>query len=119
MLRSTGDVHVQPTRMTLQLADKSIKYPYGIVQDLLVKVDKFYFLVDFVIMDMEEDSEVPLFLGRPFMKTAKVIIDVDNGKLKVRIKDEEVIFDGFEAIKHPRDISVCFGMDELDKVCLV
>ena len=69
--------------MTLQLADRSIKYPYGIVEDMIVKVDKFLFPVDFVVMDMEEDAKVPLILGRPFMKTAKVIIDVDKGKLKV------------------------------------
>jgi hypothetical protein len=53
-----------------------------VTEDVLVKVDKFVFPVDFVVMDMEEDSEVPLILGRPFMKTAKVIIDVDEGKLK-------------------------------------
>ena len=60
-----------------------MKYPYGVAEDVLVKVDKFIFPVDFVVMDIEEDIEVPLILGRPFMKTAKVIIDVDNGKLKV------------------------------------
>nr|KYP50823.1 hypothetical protein KK1_027388 [Cajanus cajan] len=74
MLQRIGDVEVKPTRMTLQLTDRSIKYPHGIVEDLLVKVDKFFFPVDFVVMDMEEDFEVPLILGRPFMKTAKVII---------------------------------------------
>jgi len=83
MLKKIGDVEVRPTRMTLQLADRSIKYPYGIVEDMIVKVDKFLFPVDFVVMDMEEDAKVPLILGRPFMKTAKVIIDVDKGKLKV------------------------------------
>ncbi|XP_020207892.1 uncharacterized protein LOC109792853 [Cajanus cajan] len=89
MLQRIGDVEVKPTKMTLQLADRSIKYPHGIVEDLLVKVDKFFFPVDFVVMDMEEDSEVPLILGRPFMKTAKVIIDVDDGKLKVRVHGDE------------------------------
>jgi len=76
MLKGIGDVEVQPIRMTLQLANRSIEYPYGIVEDLAVKVYRFYFLVD---------SEVPLILGRPFMKTTKVIISVDNGKLKVRV----------------------------------
>ena len=51
-----------------------------------MKVDKFLFLVDFVVMDIKEDVDVPLILGRPFMKTAKVIIDVDKGKLKVLYK---------------------------------
>jgi len=53
-----------------------------IVEDLLIKVDKFYFLVDFVVMDIEEDVEVPLILSKPFMKTTRVIIDVDRGKLR-------------------------------------
>jgi len=77
------DVEIFPTRMTLQLANKSIKYPYAIVEDLLVKVDKFYFPVDFMIMDIEEDLEVPLILGLPFMKTAKNMFDVGEGKFKV------------------------------------
>ena len=74
---------MRPTRMTLQLADRLIKHPYGIVEDIIVKVDKFLFPINFVVMDMEEDVEVPLILGRPFMKTTKIIIDVDKGKLKV------------------------------------
>ncbi|XP_068480948.1 uncharacterized protein [Phaseolus vulgaris] len=118
MLKKIGDVEILPTRMTLQLADRSIKYPHGIVEDLLVKVDKFYFPVDFVIMDIEEDVEVPLILGRPFMKTAKIMIDVDEGKLKVRVQDEEVSFDVFEAMKHPIDHNDCFRMDALDELYL-
>jgi len=90
MLKKIGDVEVRPTRMTLQLVDKSIKHPYGIIEDLIVKVDNFLFPVDFVVMDMEEDTEVPLILGRSFMKTARVIIDVDKRKLKVYAQDEEV-----------------------------
>ncbi|XP_068475086.1 uncharacterized protein [Phaseolus vulgaris] len=83
MLKKIGDVEILPTRMTLQLPDRTIKYPHGIVEDLLVKVDKFYFRVDFVIIDIEEDVEVPLILGRPFMKTKNIMIDVDERKLKV------------------------------------
>ncbi|XP_068492199.1 uncharacterized protein [Phaseolus vulgaris] len=111
MLKKIGDVEVKPTRMTLQLADRSIKYPHGIVQDLLVKVDKFLFPVDFVVMDIEEDVEVPLILGRPFMKTAKVIIDVDKGKLKVCVLDEEVNFNVFEAKKYSNDHQEYFRVD--------
>ncbi|XP_020209283.1 uncharacterized protein LOC109794224 [Cajanus cajan] len=118
MLQRIGDVEVKPTRMTLQLADRSIKYPHGIVEDLLVKVDKFFFPVDFVVMDMEEDFEVPLILGWSFMKTAKVIIDVDDGKLKVRVHGDEVNFNIFEAMKHPNDKKDCFRVDVIDEVCL-
>ena len=82
MLKKIGEMDVRPTRMTLQLADRSIKHPYGVVEDLLIKVDKFLFPVDFVVMDIEEDVDVPLILGRPFMKTAKVIIDVDKREIE-------------------------------------
>ncbi|XP_073126150.1 uncharacterized protein [Henckelia pumila] len=69
------------TRMSLQLADRSIKYPRGIIEDVLVKVDKFIFLVDFVVLDMEEDLDMPLILGRPFLETGKALIDVQKGDL--------------------------------------
>jgi len=77
----------------------------------LVKVDKFLFPVDFVVMDIEEDAEVPLILRRPFMKTAKVIIDVDKGKLKVCVIDEEISFNVFEAMKYSNDHKECFRVD--------
>ena len=115
MLKRIGEVDIRPTRMTLQLADRSIKHPYGVVEDLLVKVDKFLFPIDFVVMDIEEDVDVPLILGRPFMKTAKVIIDVDKGKLKVCVENEEVSFNFFEAMKHPNDKKDCLRLDVLDE----
>jgi len=85
--------------MTLQLSDRSIKYPYGVVKDVLVKVDKFIFPLDFFVMDMEKDDEVPLILDRPFMKTVRVILDVNEGKLKVRTRDDEVTFNLFYGLK--------------------
>ena len=63
MLKRIGDLEVKPTKMTLQLADRSLKLPYGVAEDVLVRVDKFLFPVDFVIKDIEEDTEVPLILG--------------------------------------------------------
>jgi len=81
------------------LANRVTKYPYGVVEDVLVKVDKLTIHVDFVIMDMKEDEEVPLILGRPFMKTAKVIVDVDKGELQLRARDEEVTFSLFYGLK--------------------
>jgi len=117
MLKKIGEVEVRPTRMTLQLADRSIKHPNGIVENMIVKVDKFLFPVDFVVMDIEKDAEVPLILGRPFMKTAKIIIDVDKGKLKVCVQDEEVSFDVFEAMKYLSGVRECFRVDVLDEIC--
>lgn len=73
MLSKVGGVEIKPTRMTLQLADHSIKLPYGVVEDVLVKVDKYIFPANFVIMDRKKDVEVPLILGRPFMMTAHAL----------------------------------------------
>ena len=83
MLKKIEDVEILPTRMTLQLAVRPIKYPYRVVEDILVKLDKFYFPNDFIIIDIKEDVEIPLILGCSFMKTTKIMIDVDKGKLKV------------------------------------
>ncbi|KAK1411409.1 hypothetical protein QVD17_37958 [Tagetes erecta] len=81
-----------PTRMSLSLADKSVKYPRGIVENLLVKVDKFVFPVDFVVLDMEADAKVPIILGRPFLRTAHAIIDVFKGKITLHVGEDIAIF---------------------------
>ncbi|XP_048228296.1 uncharacterized protein LOC125369563 [Ricinus communis] len=83
----------KPTRMGIQLADRTVKILRGIVEDVLVKVDKFIFPVDFVVMDMESEIIVPLILGRPFLATSRAVIDVSDGKLKLRVDDETITFD--------------------------
>nr|KYP47016.1 hypothetical protein KK1_031385 [Cajanus cajan] len=75
---------------------------------MLVKVNKFTFPADFVILDMEEDSNVPIILGRPFMKTAQAIIDVGDGEFKLKVQDEVITFNVFEATTHPNDKGACF-----------
>ncbi|XP_023767337.1 uncharacterized protein LOC111915929 [Lactuca sativa] len=60
----------RPVRMVIHLANKTMTFPRGICEELLVKVDKFVFLVDFIILDMEEDEQIPIILGRPFLSTA-------------------------------------------------
>ena len=67
-----------PTTITLQMADRSMAQPEGILEDVLVKVGKFIFPVDFVIMKIEEDTQVPLLLGRPFLATGATLIDVQK-----------------------------------------
>ncbi|XP_073030622.1 uncharacterized protein [Primulina eburnea] len=106
---------VKPTTISLQLADRSIKYPRGVVEDVLVKVDKFIFPVDFVVLDMEEDREIPLILGRPFLATGKALIDVQKGELILRFNEESVIFNVFQSIKYPNDTSDCFRIDATDE----
>ena len=100
MLKKIGDLEIKPIKTTLKLADQVTKYPYGVVEDVLVQVDKFTFPEDFVVMDMKEDEEVPFILGRPFMKTARIIVDVDKEELQVRTQDEEVTLNLFGGLKN-------------------
>ena len=72
----------------------------GIIKDVLVEIDKFIFLRDFVILNMDEDIEVPLILGRAFLAIAKAIIDISDGRLVLRVGKENVIFKIFDAMKH-------------------
>ncbi|XP_058788304.1 uncharacterized protein LOC131662512 [Vicia villosa] len=72
---------LKPSRMSLQLADRSIKYPIGMLENIPVRVDQFYIPTDFIIMDIQEDSSIAIILGRPFLETAGAIIDVKHGKL--------------------------------------
>ena len=73
------------TTVTLQLANRSLTHPCSIIEDVLVKVDKFIFLADFIILDMEEDKEVPIILGRPFLAIGRALIDVQKGELRLRV----------------------------------
>ncbi|KAI3712409.1 hypothetical protein L1987_70965 [Smallanthus sonchifolius] len=91
--------------MSISLAGRSVKYPRGIMENLLVKVDKFVFLVDFVILDMGVDNRVPLILGRLFLCTAKALIDVFEGKLTLRLGDEIVTFDDMKSVKESSEQS--------------
>ncbi|XP_010246522.1 PREDICTED: uncharacterized protein LOC104589783, partial [Nelumbo nucifera] len=79
-----GLQELTPTTITLQLADRSIKYPRGIVEDVLVRVGNFIIPTDFIVLDMEEDRTMPLILGRPFLATGNALIDVQ------KVLDEEV-----------------------------
>ena len=80
-----GIGELKPTRMTLQLADRSVMYPAGIIEDVPVKVGEIYIPADFVVMEIEEDNQVPILLGRPFLATAGAIIDVKHGKLAFNV----------------------------------
>ncbi|GJY66917.1 reverse transcriptase domain-containing protein [Tanacetum coccineum] len=81
-----------PTCMTLELADRSISRPIGIAEDVYVKVGKFQFPADFVVVDFDADPRVPLILGRSFLKTGRALIDVYEGELTLRVGKEAVTF---------------------------
>ncbi|KAJ9180740.1 hypothetical protein P3X46_008952 [Hevea brasiliensis] len=103
------------TSVSLQLADRSVTYPKGIIEDVLVKVDKFIFPMDFVVLDMEEDRKVPLILGHPFLAIGKALMDVHKGKLMLRMGQEEVTFNVCHSIKHPIDNDECYKMNIIDE----
>ncbi|GJX19446.1 reverse transcriptase domain-containing protein [Tanacetum coccineum] len=79
-----------PTRMTLELANRSITHPMGIAEDVVVRVDGFTFLADFVVVNFEPDPRVPIILGRPFLRTAKALIDLYEEKLTLRVGKDEL-----------------------------
>ncbi|GJR77320.1 reverse transcriptase domain-containing protein [Tanacetum coccineum] len=81
-----------PTCMTLELADRSITQPIGIAEDVDVKVGKFQFPADFVVVDFDADPRVPLILGRSFLKTGRALIDVYKGELTLRVEKEAITF---------------------------
>nr|XP_009613761.1 uncharacterized protein LOC104106828 [Nicotiana tomentosiformis]XP_016479151.1 PREDICTED: uncharacterized protein LOC107800489 [Nicotiana tabacum] len=82
----------RPTSMRLQMANRSIKRPVGIVDDVLVKVGKFLLPTDFVIIDCVVDKEIPIILGRPFLETGKALMDSKINEIKFRVNDEEITF---------------------------
>ncbi|GJT75480.1 DNA-directed DNA polymerase [Tanacetum coccineum] len=103
--------------MDLELADRSIQYTRGIIEDVLIKIDKFVLPIDFVILDMREDSRIPIILGRPFLATFRAMIDVFNKKITLRVGSEEVIFYVDQSMKKPRtEDDECYGIDDLDTV---
>ncbi|XP_016195377.1 uncharacterized protein LOC107636372 [Arachis ipaensis] len=81
---------VKPVQMSLELVDKSVICPRGVIENLLVKVDKFIFPTDFVILDLDEDEGDSIILERPFLATVRAIIDVERGELTLRMHDESV-----------------------------
>ncbi|XP_061363654.1 uncharacterized protein LOC133307202 [Gastrolobium bilobum] len=116
--KALGTHELKPTKVSLQLVDRSTRRPDGVIEDVLVKIDKFIFPADFVILDMQEDAEIPLLLGRPFLATARAMIDVEQGKLMLRVNDETVTIDVLESMKHPSDRGDCFKVDIINDAVL-
>ncbi|XP_071923102.1 uncharacterized protein [Coffea arabica] len=114
--RQLGLHELKRTNITLQLADRSIRYPVGVLENVLIKVQKFIIPVDFVVLDMEEDISMPIILGRPFLATAGTIIDVKNGKLKFQVGEEEVEFNLNEMEKYPSFTDHAYSIGTIDKL---
>ena len=87
-----------------------------LIEDVLVKVDKFIFLADFIVLDMEEDNEIPIILGRPFLATGRAMIDVQWGELKLRVLVDEVKFNVFEVVRHLAESDTCFMIETIEAI---
>ena len=86
------------------------------IEDVLVKVDKFIFLAYFIMFDVEEDKEIPIILGRPFLATGRAMNDVKRGELKLRVQDDEVKFNVFETVRHPAESDTCFMTETMEVI---
>ncbi|XP_026459425.1 uncharacterized protein LOC113360093 [Papaver somniferum] len=97
---------LKPTNIVLELADHTNVYSRGIIEDVLVQVNRLVFPADFCVLEMDDgsDASIPLLLGRPFMKTAKTVIDVDGGILTMKFDDEIIRFNMFEVMRYPSDV---------------
>ncbi|RYQ90536.1 hypothetical protein Ahy_B09g096592 [Arachis hypogaea] len=87
---------ILPTDVVIRLADKTQKQARGVVENVLLEVGKYFLPTDFVILDMEESHTHPIILGRPFLATARALIDVERGELILRIHDEQLSFNVFK-----------------------
>ena len=118
IFRLLGLDEARPTTVTLQLADRSLKHPRGVIEDVLVNVDKFIFPADFIVLGMEEDKEIPIILGRPFLATDMAMIDVQKEELKLRVQDDEVRFSVFNAVRHLAESDACFMIEAVEAIVL-
>ena len=116
ILKKLGLGEANLTTIIFQLVERSLTHPRDIIKDVLVKVGKFIFLANFIVLDMEEDKEVPIILGRPFLATGQVLINIQKGELKLRVQDEEVTFNVFNAKNHPMESESFFRMDIVEAI---
>ncbi|XP_062104122.1 uncharacterized protein LOC133815282 [Humulus lupulus] len=101
-----------PQRFRKAIIDKQFSI---FLEDVLVKVDKFIFLADFIVLDMQEDEDVPIILGRPLLAMGQALIDVQKGELRLRVQGDEVIFNFFKALKYPSASDSCFSVSVLEE----
>ena len=107
----------RPTTMRLQMADRSIKRPVGVVDDVIVRVGEFLLPADFVILDCAVDRDIPIILGRPFLATGRALMDSEKNEIKFRVNNEEVTFQASKGMKLPsayESISVIDSFDVVD-----
>ena len=119
--KQLGLGELKPTNITLSLADRSVKIPKGMVEDVLVKVDKFYYPVGFVVLDTEpiasEPNHVPIILGRPFLATANAIINCRNGVMHLTFGNMTLELNIFHLSHKHKPVEG--DKEEIDEVCSI
>ncbi|XP_071688090.1 uncharacterized protein [Rutidosis leptorrhynchoides] len=107
---------LKPTRIRIRLANHSFDTTIGIAEDILISIDTLVFSVDFIIIEMKEDLQVPLILGRPFLATADTIILVQRNQLNIGVGKEHVTINIREAMKQlsNTDDDECYAFDHID-----
>ncbi|GKC20164.1 reverse transcriptase domain-containing protein [Tanacetum coccineum] len=108
-----------PTQMTLELADRSITRPKGVIEDVFIKVGKFHFPTDFIVVDFDADPRVPLILRRSFLRIGRALIDVYGEEITLRVNDEAVTFNLNQTTRYSstyNDMSVN-RIDVIDVAC--
>ncbi|XP_062113975.1 uncharacterized protein LOC133824984 [Humulus lupulus] len=113
VFKKLGLGEVKPTTITLQFVDRSFTYPRGVIEVVVLKVDKFVFLVDFVVLDMEEDHEIPLILGHYFLAIGGALIDVQACHLTLRVNEEKVRFDIYKGANWLVTLNTCKMIESL------
>ncbi|XP_075087852.1 uncharacterized protein LOC142169831 [Nicotiana tabacum] len=102
--------------VSLQLADQATILPEGIIEDILGRVEKFVFPIDFIVVDMEVNKEANPILGRPFLCTSRAILDIYEGQLILRVGNEKVVFQMKRMMKYPSDKAFAYSCFKLDVV---
>uniref|UniRef100_A0A2N9FER6 Retrotransposon gag domain-containing protein n=1 Tax=Fagus sylvatica TaxID=28930 RepID=A0A2N9FER6_FAGSY len=115
-----GDL--KPTSMTLQLADRSVRTPKGMVEDVLIKIENFYYPVDFIILDTEPtlhpNNGIPIILGRPFLATANALINCRNGRMKITFGSMTAELNIFNVMRQQLEDDECHYVNLIDTVIL-
>nr|XP_009760312.1 PREDICTED: uncharacterized protein LOC104212666 [Nicotiana sylvestris] len=121
IFKKLGIGKARPTSMRLQMVDRTMKRYLGVIEDVLVRIDKFIIPVDFVILDCEVDYEVQIILGRPFLATGKALCDVKAGELTFRVDNKKVVFHVCKSMRQPNsnETSVMINVGDMLKVVLL
>jgi len=109
---------LKPTPVTLQFADRFVKVPRGLIEYVLVKVDEFYFPVDFVVLNMESTrnpAQIPIILGHPFLATANACIYCRTGVMDISFENKKIKLNIFNTSQGPSKGDDCFAIDLIEE----